>query len=174
MKKYTYEDLDLYGYPIHPKAIERADFIFFWDVVDENAPFGSDEGYEGFVYYWEWEEKNKNRPLEDCLFSFLSTFYSEEYAKELKALSFIPYNDYLLEAENYLESKVFNSLLDLDPYITSIGFGSFVKYGHVHHSFKKHMIYSLERMYKPTKPGIQKFEEAHWLFEKLYSIVGFE
>ena len=171
MEKYTYKYSDLYGYPIHPKAIEFVTFEFFWDVLDENAPFGSDEGYEGFVYYWEWEDKNRETPLEICLFEFLSEYFSKENAKRMIELSFVPYESFLLEADNYMESKLYDHFLYLDQFTIAIGFGSFVKYGKVHPSFKEHMIYSLERAYKPKDIKWEKYNEAELLFERLRAIV---
>ena len=98
MKKippYTYPDLEFYGYPVHPKAIESVKFSFFWDVCDENAPFGSDEGYEAFQYYWEWEDRHKDSSLIDCLLGILSKNFSKRDAQKMVDLCFVPYQDFV-------------------------------------------------------------------------------
>jgi uncharacterized protein YfeS len=40
---------------------------FFWDCVDEEAPFGSDEGSDAYYEFREWREKNPKSPLAECL-----------------------------------------------------------------------------------------------------------
>ncbi|MEO1218865.1 MAG: hypothetical protein AAFY45_35370, partial [Bacteroidota bacterium] len=95
----------------------------------------------------------------------------KENAKRMIELSFVPYESFLFEAENYMESKLYDDFLYLDQFTIAIGFGSFVKHGKVHHSFKEHMIYSLERAYKPKDIKWEKYNEAELLFERLRSIV---
>jgi len=38
---------------------------FFWDCVDEESPFGSDEGWEAYYSYRDWRKENpKGTPIE--------------------------------------------------------------------------------------------------------------
>ncbi len=51
----------------HPRARELMVEPFFWDCVDERAPFGSDEGNDAYYEWRRWREENPSRPLTDCL-----------------------------------------------------------------------------------------------------------
>lgn len=45
----------------HPRARELMDEEFFWDCVDEEAPFGSDEGHDAYFEFRRWRERNKKK-----------------------------------------------------------------------------------------------------------------
>ena len=67
---------------------------FFYDVVDEFAPFGSDVGNDTFYIYIEWKNKNKNKKaiefLNDNLAELgLSNFNLNTDAKNSKKLMLI-------------------------------------------------------------------------------------
>lgn len=51
----------------HPRARELMTEAFFWDCADEEAPFGSDEGYDAYYEFREWRRRNKKKKLTDCL-----------------------------------------------------------------------------------------------------------
>lgn len=51
----------------HPRARELAPDPFFWDVVDELSPFGSDEGDTALAEYRGWRKKHRKAPLRRCL-----------------------------------------------------------------------------------------------------------
>ena len=38
-----------------------------WDCVNEDAPFGSDEGAEAYYEYRDWRSENPTAPLIDCI-----------------------------------------------------------------------------------------------------------
>jgi uncharacterized protein YfeS len=50
----------------HPRALALM-APSLWDCVDEEAPFGSDEGAEAYVEYRSWRSDNPNAPLVDCI-----------------------------------------------------------------------------------------------------------
>lgn len=51
----------------HARARELMLEPFFWDCVDELAPFGSDEGWDAYYEWRRWREDNPSRGLKDCL-----------------------------------------------------------------------------------------------------------
>lgn len=55
---------------------------FFWDCVDEHAPFGSDEGATAYDEWRRWREDNPSRPLTECL-SWILSGRLEEYNESL-------------------------------------------------------------------------------------------
>ncbi len=50
----------------HPQAQEVMDDAL-WDCVDEDAPFGSDEGADGYAEYRSWRNENPGASLTACL-----------------------------------------------------------------------------------------------------------
>ena len=44
----------------HPRAVEIADYEFFWNEGDALTPFGSDEGHISLLEVKNWIEKNPN------------------------------------------------------------------------------------------------------------------
>ena len=51
----------------HPRARELMVEPFFWDCVDERAPFGSDEGSDAYYEWRSWREENPSGSLTECL-----------------------------------------------------------------------------------------------------------
>ena len=51
----------------HKRAIELIPEEFFWDCVDELAPFGSDEGDLALSEFREWKKSNPDTPTFECL-----------------------------------------------------------------------------------------------------------
>jgi uncharacterized protein YfeS len=51
----------------HPRARELMTEEFLWDCVDEDAPFGSDEGHDAYYEFREWRQRNREKQLTDCL-----------------------------------------------------------------------------------------------------------
>ena len=43
----------------HPRARELMSEAFLWDCVDEEAPFGSDEGFDAYYEFREWRQHNR-------------------------------------------------------------------------------------------------------------------
>jgi uncharacterized protein YfeS len=51
----------------HPRARELMIEDFLWDCVDEEAPFGSDEGSDAYYEFRSWREQNRKKDLTACL-----------------------------------------------------------------------------------------------------------
>src|SRR5688572_15342269 len=80
----TTEDHDPFNEPesAHARARELLTEEFFWDCVDEEAPFGSDEGHDAYYEWREWRAANPAAPLLDCL-SWIMSGELAEYSDEL-------------------------------------------------------------------------------------------
>jgi uncharacterized protein YfeS len=50
----------------HPRAQELM-AAELWDCVDEDAPFGSDEGADAYEEFRAWREENPGAPLLECI-----------------------------------------------------------------------------------------------------------
>ena len=66
----------------HPRARELMKEDFFWDCVDEWAPFGSDEGNDAYYEWRNWREKNPNKELIEC-FSWVLDGRLDDYNESL-------------------------------------------------------------------------------------------
>jgi len=64
-----YDDHDPWNEPSnrHPRASEQMRDEFFWECVNELAPFGSDEGATAYVDYRGWRVENQDVILLDCI-----------------------------------------------------------------------------------------------------------
>jgi uncharacterized protein YfeS len=51
----------------HPRARKLMREEFLWDCVDEEAPFGSDEGADAYYEFRDWRSANKKKDLTACL-----------------------------------------------------------------------------------------------------------
>jgi uncharacterized protein YfeS len=63
------EDHDPFNNPdsAHPRSRELMVEEFLWDCADEEAPFGSDEGWDAYYEFRGWRARNKAKSLTDCL-----------------------------------------------------------------------------------------------------------
>ena len=63
----------------HASALPLMRRNFFWDVADEQAPFGSDEGHAALVEYREWQAENPDADLKEHLSFVESWFTGDDY-----------------------------------------------------------------------------------------------
>lgn len=112
----------------HPRALELAPEEFFWDCVDELAPFGSDEGDMALSEWRAWRQENPTASALDCL------IWTIESVGEM---GIEDYNDSLL-AERTLQAQLADESFDegqyiytLDTSVIATGFGQLVDEGHI-------------------------------------------
>src|SRR5438105_15589798 len=67
----------------HSRARELMTEEFLWDCVDEEAPFGSDEGHNAYYEFREWRERNKKKNLTACLAWIMQGEKLKNYNDEL-------------------------------------------------------------------------------------------
>lgn len=116
---------DFYGETPNPRAVEIADYEFFWDCVDQLAPFGYDEGYMAFAELCDWKNDNPGVPLINCFEWILSCWY----------LHLTDYNDSIIEDVNILkiikDMNFDEDLIMLDVTIIATGFGQLILDGKI-------------------------------------------
>jgi uncharacterized protein YfeS len=66
----------------HPRARELMTEESLWDCVDEEAPFGSDEGNDAYYEFRAWRKRNKKKNLTACL-SWIMDGKLQNYTDEL-------------------------------------------------------------------------------------------
>ena len=94
----------------HPKAIELIPDEFFWDCVDELAPFGSDEGDMALAEYREWRKENPDKSIIDCLIWVI---------EDVGEMDFKDFNDTLLD-RNLIKSQLNDDNYDSEQYIFTL------------------------------------------------------
>ncbi len=112
----------------HPRAIELIPEPFFWDCVDELAPFGSDEGDTALAEYRDWRKEHPKTPTLECL---------RWTIESVGEMDFSDYNKTLLNPETIhtqLEDPNFDDqqfIYTLDISIIATGFGQLVDEGKI-------------------------------------------
>lgn len=131
-KGYDYLENNKYffGEIPHKRAIEIADYKFFWDASDELAPFGCEEAYIAFCEISEWLDENPNTPIIECFIWIL-----ESWDLELD-----DFNDDIIESENILkiinDLDFYEELMSLDYTIIATGFGQLILQGKISEDVK--------------------------------------
>lgn len=114
----------------HPRAVEIADYEFFWNDGDVLAPFGSDEGHISLLEVKNWIEKNPNSDMINCIKWIFSSW----------DVSIDNYNESILENSNILriiQDYDFDELiLSLDIVLIATGFGQLIVEGRIDENIK--------------------------------------
>ena len=88
-----------YGEIPHRRAVEIADYEFFWDNLNELAPFGSEEGYIAFTELAQWMRNNPRTPMIEYI----------KWVLECWDINFEDFDDSIIEPESIC--KIINDLL---------------------------------------------------------------
>lgn len=67
MTKYNENYLGIDKNKAHPNALKLLQDNFFWNGIDELAPFGSDEGYEALIEFRRWRKENPKIEVGYCI-----------------------------------------------------------------------------------------------------------
>lgn len=112
----------------HKRAIELIPEDFFWDCVDELAPFGSDEGDMALSEFREWKKSNPNVPTYECI---------KWTIESVGELNISDYNEKILD-ENLILTQMEDEEFDDQQYIFTVdisaiatGFGQLVDEGKI-------------------------------------------
>lgn len=126
-KGYNYlkENKYFFGEIPHKRAVEIADYKFFWDVSDELSPFGCEEAYIAFCELCDWLEENPDTPIIECFLWILDSW----------ELGLDDFNDDIIESENILkiiqDLDFYEDLMSLDYTIISTGFTQLILEGKI-------------------------------------------
>ena len=110
----------------HPRALQLLPEEFFWDCVNELAPFGSDEGDLALAEFRDWRLGNPELPTLECL---------KWVIESVGEMKFEDYNAKLLERSRIREAiddPGFNDeqyIRTLDISVIATGFGQLVDEG---------------------------------------------
>lgn len=119
----------------HPIAVKLLKDDFYWDIADENSPFGSDNGADGLAAYSRWLATHPNSSTESFLEDFLPTWQvNYQTWKSGK-------NDDLSMPWNWLKKYSVTTTNDI---ITSVAFGQLVMFGKVDEPTRKLALTAIE------------------------------
>lgn len=139
------DDEELYGINkehAHPRAIELIPEDFFWDCVDELAPFGSDEGDTALAEFRDWRKVNPQTPVKECL---------KWVIESLGEMNIEAYNEDLLDRDQIMKLMADPTYDDsyyiftLDASVIATGFGQLVDEGIIDTENKPIISIALER-----------------------------
>lgn len=118
------------GITPHPRAVEIADYEFFWNDGDALTPFGSDEGHISLLEVKKWIDSHPDSPMIECIRWIFSSW----------DVGIDNYNDSILENRNILriiQDYDFDELiLSLDIVLIATGFGQLVIQGKIDEDIK--------------------------------------
>lgn len=126
----------------HQRALELIPDDFFWDCVDELAPFGSDEGDTALAEWRDWRKENPEKPLLDCL---------KWTIEGVGEMDFADYNQRLTD-KNLLSEQMSDNTFDFEQYVDTLdisviatGFGQLADEGKIEHGAKPIIQVALDR-----------------------------
>ena len=121
----------------HPRAITLIPESFFWDCIDELAPFGSDEGDMALAEYRDWRIEHPDIPTIAALkwvIESVGEMELEAYNREL-----------ISEQEVIAQGKENYDVWLLDISIIATGFGQLVDEGRIDEENKPIIQVALDR-----------------------------
>ncbi|HET7731960.1 MAG TPA: hypothetical protein VFK48_18205 [Usitatibacter sp.] len=133
------DDWELSPDTAHPTAAELMQEAFFWDVTDENSPFGNDSGADALELYREARAEDPDLDSREFLVELLEqwdvdTGFAQEIPEE--------------ELAERLEREHFH-ILTYDDAIVGVAFAELVMTGTVNEDIAEAAIHSLERQALP-------------------------
>lgn len=127
----------------HPRALELAPEDFFWDCVDELAPFGSDEGDTALSEFRDWRKENPALPAVACMVWTIESVGEMEIDE---------YNDALL-SERTIVAQIADEEFDdaqyiytLDTSVIATGFAQLVDEGRIDLDCKPFIQRAIQRL----------------------------
>jgi len=146
----------------HQRAKQLVSEDFFWDCVDELAPFGSDEGDMALSEFRRWRNSNYNSPLIECL------QWTIESVGEMR---FEEYDDRILDKElikNQINDSNYNDqqyISTLDISIIATGFGQLVDEGKIEENSKQIIKLAIDRQVKWTESNKELDYKKEYLYK---------
>lgn len=130
----------------HSRARELMVEDFFWDCIDELAPFGSDEGNDAYYEWRQWREENENAPLVAC-FSWILMDRLNEYNESLTTDECIS-NDIKDPRNAFLADEY--DIFTLDTTIIASALGQLMDEGKIDNDAKPYVMVAIHRQLHPN------------------------
>jgi uncharacterized protein YfeS len=140
-------DYDPFNEPetAHPRARDLMVEGFFWDCVDEEAPFGSDEGHDALYEYLSWRADEPAGSLCSCL-AWIMDDRLAEYTTDLCSDERID-RDLKCPSEAFLGSSY--DIFTLDATVIATALGQLLNEGQIDTEAKPHVNVAIQRQLHP-------------------------
>src|SRR4051812_9259874 len=129
----------------HPRARELMTEEFLWDCVDEEAPFGSDEGHDAYYEFRDWRGRNPTANLTECV-AWIMNGDLERYSQEL-------YSDTRIEADLEAPDDAFMAdsydTFTLDTTVMAAALGQLLDEGRIDVEAKPYVEVAIARQLHP-------------------------
>jgi uncharacterized protein YfeS len=129
----------------HPRARELMTEEFLWNCVDDEAPFGSDEGATAYYEFRDWRERNKKKDLIACL-SWIMGGKLKQYTDELCS-------DRVIERDLDQPDKAFLAeeydMFTLDTTVIATALGQLLDEGRIDEDAKPYVRVAIKRQLHP-------------------------
>ncbi|WP_035601048.1 molybdate metabolism regulator [Haloferula sp. BvORR071] len=129
----------------HPRSRDLMAEELFWDCADEDAPFGSDEGWTAYYEWRQWREDNPGSSLVDC-FSWILNDRLDEYNDSLSSDERIAAD--LESPDDAFLSEAFD-IFTLDTTIIGTALGQLLDEGMIDVTAKPYVQVAIARQLNP-------------------------
>lgn len=126
----------------HPKARAVLTNLFFWDMTDDNTPFGNDNGADTLAFYRDWQASHPNDKVIDFLRELLQRWDVTDNHWDV----LIPESIVELIAEDRISFQL------RDDIIIALAFAQILLEGHIEADIKRLAIIALQR--QSTQPAL--------------------
>jgi uncharacterized protein YfeS len=148
-----YDDHDPWNEPSHrhSRANQLMRDEFFWDCVNELAPFGSDEGADAYVEYRKWRSEYPGASLVDCI-SWILGGRQDAYNLSLIEESAIQ------DCDESAQEFGYGDAFSLDATIIATALGQLVDEGRIDVEAKPFAVIAVRRQSHPL--NLARFAES--------------
>jgi uncharacterized protein YfeS len=129
----------------HPRARELMVEEFFWDCVDEEAPFGSDEGHDAYFEFRSWRSEHHSASLVECLSWIMEgelDGYTDELASDERVEADLESPEDAFMADSY-------DMFTLDATVIATGLGQLLDEGRIDPEAKPYLRVAIARQMHP-------------------------
>ena len=148
----------------HSKARELMPEAFFWDCTNEDAPFGSDEGWDAYYEWRTWRAENPDQESKHCI-AWIVSDRLDEYNEALHSDAQVAAD--LQHPEKAFMSEGFDTFT-LDTTILATGLGQLLDEGKIDPSAKPYLMVAVSRQ---LHPDICEDDERRVILEAIRRVI---
>ncbi|MEL7223178.1 MAG: hypothetical protein AAGJ93_17770 [Bacteroidota bacterium] len=144
----------------HPKAIELLQEDFYWDAVDDFAPFGSDNGHDMLYMYRNWRIEHPDGSIDDFILR-----YEQLWGFPFKHLFELDVN----KIDSFQDGSYY--FISIDKGLIALCFAGLVLDGKIDADTRKLALHAYQRQLSDEVKVLYDSEERTRKFEMGYELV---
>lgn len=137
--------IDLKKENAHPRAQQLMLEDFFWDIGDELAPFGSDEGFEALAEFRNWRKENPNISVGFCIAWVIESVGEFDNYEDYNEENLVN-TEKILQQLNDPEFNDQQYILTLDTTFIATALGQLVDEGIIEADYKYYVQVAINRL----------------------------